>query len=190
LTKQRASKRRRLAEGEQTAKENRNPQPRKRKNKEESFTLQTETRGANAMELFIKRCEEEREKERQRRLFKARPLPEAAPYQPAPSQQPLTEPVLPPIKTEERGAFKEKCLDEKLKKQEDEQRILREFKARPLAAAPPYVPLPSSIPLTEPVLPPLRTEERGADKVQNLQERLRKQEEEEQRMREFKALDL
>lgn len=188
LTKQRASKRRRVEE-EVSAKENQNPKPRKKK-KEKDFVLRTEVRGASAMEQFIRRCHEEREREKQRRTFKARPLPEAPPFQPAPSQQPLTEPELPPLKTEERGALKETALEAKLRKQEEEERMLREFHARPLALPPAFVPAPSDRPLTEPALPPLRTEERGAEKVATLQEKLRKQEEEEQRMREFRALEL
>ena len=142
------------------------------------------------MEQYIRKCQEERERQNQQRLFKARPLPEAAPFHPAPSQHPLTEPQLPPLKTEERGACKESALQAKLRQQEEEERFNREFRARPLPVAPPFVPSPSTAPLTEPQLPPLRTEERGFVKVCTLQEKLRKQEEEERRMREFKAREL
>lgn len=211
-TKQRASKLRRVEEYEQQAKENHNPQPsigssnnntantkqkqlkkkkqRKANKDKEPFMLRTEMRGNMAMEQFLRRCQEERERARQARLFKARPLPEGTAFQPAQSQKPLTEPELPPLKTEERGAFKESALSQKLRCKEEEDQALRQFQARPLPPAEPFVPAPSQKPLTEPELPPLRTEERGADKVLQLQEKLRKLEEEDKRRREFQALEL
>eukprot|EP01087_Luapelamoeba_hula_P020639 TRINITY_DN7075_c0_g1_i1.p1 TRINITY_DN7075_c0_g1~~TRINITY_DN7075_c0_g1_i1.p1 ORF type:complete len:487 (+),score=90.54 TRINITY_DN7075_c0_g1_i1:88-1548(+) len=153
------------------------------------FQLYTEERGAVAVAQHQKRLQEEQKRARQQREFKALPMPVGGPFVPLPFQGELTDPQLPPLKTEERGAVKEAVLASKLEQQETERVLARQFKASEMPTAPAFQPMPSAL---EPTLPegfPLRTEERGVEKVAALLKKLRRQEREAKRLRRFKASD-
>eukprot|EP00743_Colponemidia_sp_Colp-15_P001972 GILK01002145.1.p1 GENE.GILK01002145.1~~GILK01002145.1.p1 ORF type:complete len:714 (-),score=130.71 GILK01002145.1:182-2245(-) len=131
------------------------------------FDLETDRRGARTAR------KQEDSDDTSNEHFKARPMPDGAPFQVRPSHRPLTEPVGFPLKTEERGAGKVQEMLSKLEKEQKHEREARRFKAQPMPDVipmedgsgfiikPDLVPQPSNRPLTEPVGFNLRSVQRS-----------------------------
>lgn len=154
------------------------------------FQLMTDLRGQQTREALERARLEERRREEELRRFRARPLPEGDAFRPAPSAAPLTRPKPYPLRTEDRGHVKQESLARRLEGERRREAELRRFNARPLPDGDAFQPAPSAAPLTDPKPFPLRTEERGVEKVLTLQHSLAAAAEQDKENRQFKALPL
>eukprot|EP01089_Gocevia_fonbrunei_P008470 TRINITY_DN2014_c0_g1_i4.p1 TRINITY_DN2014_c0_g1~~TRINITY_DN2014_c0_g1_i4.p1 ORF type:complete len:281 (-),score=75.08 TRINITY_DN2014_c0_g1_i4:58-900(-) len=94
------------------------------------------------------------------------------------------------LHTEGRGAVSKERFADKLKSIEKDDKKKRQFKAKPMFDGQPFVPAPANVVLTAPTGFPLKTEQRGSLKEQQLAQKLRKQKREERKLRNFKAREL
>ncbi len=154
---------------------------------------------------------DEEKKLKKMRQFKARPLPEGSPFRVertisdqsgfASSLESsgrsyfsqtahLTEPVGFALRTDERGRLKQEQLEARLRQEQEKERSMRHFHARPLRCGSPFSVEPSQDILTEPHPFVLATDQRGGIKSSTLREALSQQQALDQEKRLFKALPL
>jgi len=115
----------------------------------EPFHLRTEERGLIAkQELEIKKAVEGEERCK-RKMFKAAPMPVGEPFVPHYSNREPTCPQSPHLQTDKRGQEYQLKISEKLIEENKKVEDQRQFKARPMSCAEPFVPVRSSKPLTQ-----------------------------------------
>jgi targeting protein for Xklp2 len=136
----------------------------------EGFRLRTEER----LGVKVKEAKQDNvEKKEEKRKKKKRKL--EGPFQ---------------LQTEVRGHLAEEALQRKLKEERKQEKRMRRFKARPMFAGSPFRPERSNRPLVEIESFGLKTEERGKQKEAALKAKLRKDERQKRKNRQFKARDL
>ncbi|RKP10072.1 hypothetical protein THASP1DRAFT_22177 [Thamnocephalis sphaerospora] len=115
------------------------------------FNMPGESIAARKIQRLKERMERERLEAEQRRLFKARPLPDLSQPDklPVPVEQPLTEPEPFQLRTDERGALYQEQYQQWRAEIEKQEKENREFRAHPVPEYKPFVVKPSDKPLTE-----------------------------------------